>query len=97
MGARLVLNLKGARREDLLPTGRETSDDAGIEMHGKISANKSVGDRIIFSPSKQGGLDIKDGSYLSVNDHACLSRSRTDFDFDDATRDSKSQGTWNVV
>ncbi|KAF8608376.1 hypothetical protein BDV93DRAFT_519421 [Ceratobasidium sp. AG-I] len=97
MGARLVLNLKGARREDLLPTGRSTSDDPGFEMHGKISANKSAGDRLVFSPSRKGGLDIKDASSLPVNDHAYMSRSRTDFDFDDATRDTKPQGTWNVV
>jgi hypothetical protein len=98
MGARLVLNLKGARREDLIPTNRSVSDDAAFEMRGKITANKSLGEHLVFGPSKQGALDIKDGSYLSVNDHAYLSRSRTDFDFDDLpTRDTKSQATWNAV
>jgi len=97
MGARLVLNLKGARREDLIPTGRSTSDDAGgFEMHGKVTANKSLGDRLVFSPS---GQDMyKGGPHLSVNDRTYLSGSRSEFDFDDApARDAKSQGTWNVV
>lgn len=97
MGARLVLNLKGARREDLIPTGRSIPDDAaGFEMHGKVTANKSLGDRLVFSPSTQDMY--KDGPRLSVNDHAYLSRSRSEFDFDDVpTRDTKPQGTWDVV
>ncbi|KAJ1306088.1 hypothetical protein OPQ81_010800 [Rhizoctonia solani] len=44
MGARLVLNLRGSRREDLMPThsGRTTSDDQhAYEMNSKISSNRS--------------------------------------------------------
>ncbi|KAF8706615.1 hypothetical protein RHS03_04644, partial [Rhizoctonia solani] len=44
MGARLVLNLRGSRREDLMPTnsGKTTSDDHyGYEMSAKISSNRS--------------------------------------------------------
>ncbi|CAE6426000.1 hypothetical protein RSOLAG1IB_05872 [Rhizoctonia solani AG-1 IB] len=44
MGARLVLNLRGSRREDLMPTNdaRTTSDDQyAYELSAKISSNRS--------------------------------------------------------
>ncbi|CUA67041.1 hypothetical protein RSOLAG22IIIB_02959 [Rhizoctonia solani] len=43
MGSRLVLNLRGSRREDLMPThsGRTTSDEHAYEMNAKISASRT--------------------------------------------------------
>ncbi|CAE6417608.1 unnamed protein product [Rhizoctonia solani] len=44
MGARLVLNLRGSRREDLMPThsGKTTSDEQyAYEMNAKVSASRS--------------------------------------------------------
>ncbi|KAG8748878.1 hypothetical protein FRC11_011786 [Ceratobasidium sp. 423] len=71
MGARLILNLRGSRREDLMPThsGKTTSDDPyAYEMNAKISANRSLNtgtpDRSVVFVSRDevrvGGLSPQD-------------------------------------
>jgi hypothetical protein len=49
MGARLVLNLRSSRREDVTPTGRSTgADDMAFEMHAKVVSHKASGDQIVI-------------------------------------------------
>lgn len=52
MAARLVLNLRGSRREDLMPTGGSTSDEQGYEMKTS-SPGRSFGDRGVIFVSRE--------------------------------------------
>ncbi|QRV98047.1 dephospho-CoA kinase [Ceratobasidium sp. AG-Ba] len=58
MGARLVLNLRGSRREDLMPTtGRSTTDDSrGFEMQAKGGrpGKPLPGERFVFASFRAG-------------------------------------------
>lgn len=59
MGARLVLNLRGSDREDVMPTsgGRSTTDDTvAYELHAKgLRMSRPLqGDRLVFASIRAG-------------------------------------------
>lgn len=67
MGARLVLNLRGSRREDIMPTGKSTSadDNAVYEMHAKGTS----------TPSNRGVIFVSRGpDHVSQNDLSAQDR-----------------------
>ncbi|KAG8741325.1 hypothetical protein FRC10_002987 [Ceratobasidium sp. 414] len=75
MGARLVLNLRGSRREDIMPTSPSTTDHAGMyEMQAKGPHSPSNG-RVIFV-SRQDGMSTQERTQLnqirSANDYLRL-------------------------
>ncbi|CAE7149578.1 unnamed protein product [Rhizoctonia solani] len=79
MGARLILNLRGSRREDLMPThsGRTTSDDQQYEMNAKISANRSnngTPDRSVVFVSRD---EVRIGAF-SPQDRVHLNQMKSD-------------------
>ncbi|KAG9090283.1 hypothetical protein FRC06_001136 [Ceratobasidium sp. 370] len=73
MAARLVLNLRGSRREDVMPTNPSTTDHA-YEMQAKGPHSSSNG-RVIFV-SRQDGMSTQDRIQLnqirSANDYLRL-------------------------
>ncbi|KAG8683267.1 hypothetical protein FRC08_014385, partial [Ceratobasidium sp. 394] len=77
MGARLVLNLRGSRREDIMPTSPSTTDHAaaGIyELQAKGLHSSSNGRVIVVS--RQDGMSVQDRIQLnqmrSSNDYLRL-------------------------
>ncbi|KAG9114246.1 hypothetical protein FRC07_007675 [Ceratobasidium sp. 392] len=93
MGARLVLNLRSSRREDVMPTGgRSTAEDAAVyEMRAKGGLSKPLqGERFVFASIQvEGTLDDGEERHLSTQE-------RTYFD---QTESSKvdTKGVWSLV
>ncbi|QRV98046.1 dephospho-CoA kinase [Ceratobasidium sp. AG-Ba] len=65
MGARLVLNLRGSRREDLMPTGASTSDHAVYELQAKALNTSSSQGRVVFVSRQEGGMSAQDRIQLN--------------------------------
>lgn len=74
MGARLVLNLRSSRREDLVPTARSTEmDDAAYEMYTRGASQKGTR----HDTATQGGphlLTFQEHDALTVRDRIYLNR-----------------------
>jgi hypothetical protein len=92
MAARLVLNLRGSRREDIMPTGKSTSEDHyAYEMNPKAS-NRSMGDRgVIFVSRGPQDLQVE---VLSPQDRMQLNQIKPSSNY---YRVASREGKWQVV
>ncbi|KAG8727377.1 hypothetical protein FRC12_022550 [Ceratobasidium sp. 428] len=89
MAGRLVLNLRGSRREDVMPTSPSTTDNAGAgayEMQAKGFYSSSNG-RVVFV-SRQDGM--------SAQDRAQLNQMRSASDYQRLGGKERKQ-SWNAV
>ncbi|CAE7149587.1 unnamed protein product [Rhizoctonia solani] len=90
MGSRLVLNLRTSRREDIIPTGRSTTEETACEMRpSKGLSHKSSGDRLgAFSP-KMG----YEQHYLSEQHRIQLNQIQPSIQY----KPHEGESMWNVV
>ncbi|KAF8608375.1 hypothetical protein BDV93DRAFT_519419 [Ceratobasidium sp. AG-I] len=97
MGARLVLNLRGSRREDVMPTGGSTTDNGVYEMHAKGgTSSKSLGDRVLFVTRGQDS-PAQDHIQLSLQERTHLNQMKSSQNYYRVERrGSKTKGMWNV-
>ncbi|KAG9105595.1 hypothetical protein FRC07_009159 [Ceratobasidium sp. 392] len=93
MGARLVLNLRSSRREDVMPTGgRSTAEDAAVyEMRAKGGQSKPLrGERFVFASIQvEETFDEEEERHLSTQE-------RTYFDQTESSRVG-TKGVWSLV
>lgn len=92
MAARLVLNLRNSRREDVMPTGRSTGGivDDTYEMHAKIASHNASADRFVVGSYGPDGMPIRERDHLSLQDRMQLNQIRP-------SKIGGREGRWNVV
>lgn len=94
MGARLVLNLRSSRPEDVMPTGRSTSDGTGgFGMQGKSGPNRPREERVIFDSHGEEDFDLQE-RHLSPQERIRLNQIKSSSDFS-LGRDAKMKDTWS--
>ncbi|KAG8741326.1 hypothetical protein FRC10_002988 [Ceratobasidium sp. 414] len=78
MGARLVLNLRSSRREDIMPTGREDPGTGTYEMHTKGGPSKPLPrERFMFASIRAGEAVDDEERHLSAQERIQLNRIKT--------------------
>jgi hypothetical protein len=92
MGARLVLNLRSSRPEDVMLTGRSTSDGIrGFEMHVKSGLNNPREERVVFDSHGGEAFDLQE-RHLSPQERMRWNQLKSSSDFS-IGRDAKMKDT----